>query len=149
MVILSDTQLYSDFTYVFFLFSDVLLRACWMHAAEKCFEDGDATFCTCKSDLCNSAPSPHERGRLKTTALLLISTAFLLLFTTNRLILSADICPNRLISPTANENNDSTISSINNSLSNSQSVSKNKHQRTNWLVWQRRLSPVTSANLNE
>ena len=27
-----------------------------MQAVEQCMEDGDATVCTCKTDLCNSSP---------------------------------------------------------------------------------------------
>jgi len=33
----------------------VLLRGCWMQHFDDCLDDGDATVCTCKGDLCNSA----------------------------------------------------------------------------------------------
>ena len=38
-----------------FLFLEVLLRGCWMQAVEACMDDGHATVCTCKTDLCNSS----------------------------------------------------------------------------------------------
>jgi hypothetical protein len=34
---------------------EVLLRGCWMQAVEACMDDGHATVCTCKTDLCNSS----------------------------------------------------------------------------------------------
>ena len=38
-----------------YLISEVLLRGCWMQAVEACMDDGHATVCTCKTDLCNSS----------------------------------------------------------------------------------------------
>ena len=46
----------------FVCFAVVLLRGCWMQAVEQCLEDKDATVCTCKGDLCNSATPTHIRG---------------------------------------------------------------------------------------
>ena len=58
----------------FFLFTVVLLRACWMQGAEKCMQDGDATVCTCNEDLCNSSQRTRSDTSLVIPILVLLPT---------------------------------------------------------------------------
>lgn len=50
----------------------VLLRACWMQGTHQCLEDGDATVCTCKEDLCNYGSRTGPSSILVTALTLLL-----------------------------------------------------------------------------
>lgn len=62
--------------HVFLCLPVVLLRACWMQRIDQCIEDGDATICTCTSDLCNSGSSLAPPSQAFCLLLAALASAF-------------------------------------------------------------------------